>query len=83
MKRTVYIRISNKTKKMDISVNPNNRALDLGYRYSNKYFPTLKLKLNLEIPDELFDTALKELDLKIENAEICSDVRIEEEKHEN
>lgn len=80
MKRTVYINISNKTSKMRISKNPSYRPLD----QHGIYYPTIRIKLNLEIPDELFEKANEELTLNIEKANISSEIKIEqgEEKDE-
>jgi len=83
MKRKVFIRISNKTNKMDISSTRKFNALDNGMRYDKKYFPTITLELNLDIPDEFFTKASKELDLKITELAINSlDLKVNEEKKE-
>lgn len=82
MKRRVFIRVSNKTTKMDIGIKRKYQALDKGYKYNNTYFPTITLQLNLDIPDEYFEKAQKELDLKINSLNINSDIVIREDMEE-
>ena len=82
MKRTVYIRISNKSGKMDISQKRKFGAIDAGYGNYHKYKPTKTICLNLYIPDEIFTKAQKELDLKIKEAEVNSEINIQEAKEQ-
>jgi hypothetical protein len=78
MKRKVFLRISNKTTKMDVSMRRKFNALSNGY--GSNYYPTITIQLNLDIPDEFFDKAQKELDLKIDKLNINSDIKVVEEE---
>lgn len=81
MKRQVYLRISNKSKKMDACSFRKIAPLDNGVtsRYGRKqYYPTVCIKLNIDIPDEVFNKAMAEIDLKINSSEICSEIIVEE-----
>lgn len=79
MKRKVYIRISNKTNKMDISMKRKFDALDIGYSRFHNYKPTITICLNLDIPDEVFSKAQSELNIKVKNPLINSDIKVEED----
>jgi len=80
MKRTIFLKVSNKTMKMDVKTKRDFKAIETGSGYSpKKYYPTLCIKLNLDIPDELFIKADKELTLKIERAKINSEIKVKEE----
>lgn len=80
MKRKVFIRISNKTNIMDISLKRKFSALNGGSGYNKKYFPTITLELNLDIPDGFFTEAQKKLDIKITQLNINDDIKVEEIK---
>lgn len=85
MKRKIYIQISNKTNRMNISCKRKFNALDNGqsYRYSNKkFYPTICIALNLDIPDEFFAKAQKELEIKIKELNINSEIDIKEIENE-
>jgi hypothetical protein len=82
MKRKIYLKISNKTLKMVASAKKDDKPLlfNRGTYAGIKYYPTCLIKLNIEIPDEVFEKAQAELNLKIENPQINSQIAIEEEK---
>ncbi len=80
MKEKVYLRIG-KTKtgyKYAIDKKKNHKPFDNGY-YHKTYFPTIVVGLNLEILDTFFDKANAELDLKIKDLEIATEIKIEED----
>lgn len=57
-----------------------NKPLDNGYTGSyKKFYPTIVVKMNLSINEELFRSALTELELNIERAENASTVEINQE----
>lgn len=76
MKRKVFLKLSNKTKKMLATARPNNTPFDNGH-YRPTYYPTITIALNIEIPDDIFDKAQAEIDLKIKEAIINSEIKIE------
>lgn len=82
MKRQVYLRISNKSKKMDASsvrkLEPLNNGSSGGYGRKREYYPTVCIKLNIDIPDDIFNKAMAEVDLKVHSSEICSEISVEE-----
>ncbi|MEK6882035.1 MAG: hypothetical protein AABY22_20620 [Nanoarchaeota archaeon] len=82
MIKTIYLRISNKTNQVKASYRRSYEVLKKEGNYSqfNKYYPTITIKLNVEIPDEFFAQAQKELNLKIENLNINSDIKLGEIK---
>jgi hypothetical protein len=84
MKRIVYLKVSSKTNQVSASYSKNYKPLSRLYakRISEEYYPTLMIKLNLDIPDEFFSKADKEIDLKISELDICNDIIVEENKKE-
>lgn len=83
MKEKVYLRIA-KTKKgyrYAVDKKKNHKPFDNGYA-DKTYFPTIIVALNLEIPDNFFDKASAELDLKIEDLETATDIKVEEDQSE-
>lgn len=82
MRRKVFIRLSNKAKKMSISDRPLDKPLDNGLRYGRKVYPTIQFALNLEIPDDLFRDVLFEEDIEVNHAISLTDINIEEANNE-
>ena len=82
MKKTIYLRISNKTNQVKASYRRSYEVLkkDNTYQRSQKYYPTITIKINLDIPEEFFSQAQKEINLKIKELNINSDIKIEEIK---
>jgi len=80
MKRKVFIQLSNETAKMTIGTKRKYNALDTGYGSDHQYKPTITLELNLDIPNEFFDKAQKEIDIKVSELNIDSGIKIEEVK---
>lgn len=82
MKRKIYLKISNKTQKMVAMNKKDDRPLmqNKGPWAAIKYYPTCLIKLNIEIPDEVFDKAQAELEIKIQNSQINSQIIVEEDK---
>jgi hypothetical protein len=72
MKIKAYLKVAKTPKgfKFEIKRKPCYKALNNGEgRYMNtKYYPTVLVKINLDISDKEFDAAKNELDLKIESA---------------
>ena len=76
MKTKVYLRIGKKKTgtihyRVDFKKNPE--AIKPPY---GEAMPTICVLLNLEIADNLFEKAQAELDLKIKEAEISSEIKI-------
>lgn len=80
MKQKIYLRIAktNSGYSYKVDKKKNHKPMDDGY-YKKTYFPTIVVGLNLEIPDRFFKEALAELDLKVENLEVASEIEIKEE----
>lgn len=80
MKRKIYLRISNQTNKMDVSKIRKYDALNdgAGQYARKKYYPTICIKLNLDIPDDVFEKANAELDFNIKAAESCVEIKVNE-----
>lgn len=81
MKGKVYLRIAKSKSgyRYAIDRKKNNKPLNNGY-YRKTYFPTITIALNLDINDKLFEQAQAEIDLKIADAMINSEIKIEQDK---
>lgn len=81
MKEKIYLRIA-KTKSgylYKVDKKKNNKAIEASNYYSTAH-PTIILSLNLDIADKLFEEALAELDLKVEEAENATEIKITTEE---
>jgi hypothetical protein len=82
MKIKAYLQIS-KNGKIAISRKPHKSPLhNNGYRGNRKYYPTIQFILNINVPNELFEPAERELNLELERSEILKEVEIQEENRE-
>lgn len=85
MKDKIYLRIAKTTQgyKYKVDKKKNLAPLDNAYTWKRQFFPTLVVALNLEIADTNFRQADAELDLKINDPEMCTDIKIEESEEED
>jgi len=85
MKDKVYLKISRTSRgsyKYSIHKKKNYSPMDDGGYSHRVYFPTILIGLNLEISDKHFKEAIADLDLKIENPEFASDIKVNEQIEE-
>jgi hypothetical protein len=78
MKKVIFLKISNKTQQIKASYKRDYTPLNTSYGRIKNY-PTITIKLNIEIPDDAFEKAQAELDLKIKDFSINSDIKVSEE----
>jgi hypothetical protein len=85
MEDKIYLKIARTNRgnfKYAITRKKNFKPLDdLAYR-DRSYFPTILVGLNIEVPDELFKKAQAEIDIKIKEAEVCNDIKIEPQEQD-
>jgi hypothetical protein len=85
MKDKVYLKISRTSRgnyKYSIHKKKNYSPMDDGGHSNKVYFPTILIGLNLEISDKHFKEAIADLDLRIENPEFASDIKVNEQIEE-
>ena len=80
-KEQVFLRIAKQRKgkllyKID-RIRNNSALQSSGYKHG--FYPTILIKLNIELPEDIFDKAQAELDLKIKSVEMASEIKISEE----
>ena len=85
MKVPVYLMIGKTPKgpRIVAKMKPNYKPFDNGVspKYSNpKYYPTIIIKLNLDIPDSEFFAAKRQLDIKIEESTPAIEIKQEDLK---
>ena len=83
MKKTIYLKVSSKTNKVKASIKRDFMPLHkqyYGQMRREHFYPTITIKLNVDIPDKFFNDAQKELDLKITELNIDKEIKVEEEK---
>jgi hypothetical protein len=79
VKQTIFLRVAKckgKRFMFKVDTQKSNKPL-LASGYKEVAHPTICIKLNLTIPDEIFEKAQAELDLKIKEAENCSEIKVE------
>lgn len=84
MKYPIYLRVA-KTEsrngyKVSASTKPNNEPLNSG-SYNTEWFPTVAFKVNIDIPDELFNQASRlvaELTVGMKEAKISGEIVLPE-----
>ena len=66
MKTKIYLRIAQKKNGIIVKANakPNYESLDNGSSYSRKYYPTVMVALELDIPDKEFSASRIQLEAK-------------------
>ena len=83
MKDKIYLKIARTNRgnfKYAITRKKSFKPLDdLAYR-DRSYFPTILVGLNIEVPDDLFKKTQAEIDVKIKEAEMCNEIKIEPHK---
>lgn len=83
MKKKIYLRIADpKISSMVQASNKKNlhplaNCDSYGSKYK-KYYPTVLICLNVEIPDALFKEAQVELDVNVEKAKAAAEIKVEE-----
>ena len=83
MKKVIYLKVSNKTSQVKASEKRSYEPLHKPYHGQMRgehFYPTITIKLNLDIPDKFFSEAQKELNLKITELEIDKEIKVEESK---
>lgn len=82
MKDTIYLKIAKARKGYKYSVGTKKNLAPLHnapYRSDKKkYYPTVVVALNLDVPDTHFRQAQAELDLFIKDPEIAKDITVQE-----
>jgi hypothetical protein len=81
MKIPVYLKIGKSPKgpRVEAKTKPDFKPFDSGH-YNKKYYPTVLVKLNLDIPDKEFLAAKNELNLKIESTTPAIEIKQEDLK---
>ena len=75
MKKRIYLRLTNKGKgKVVASTKPIFKSLDSGPGHT-KYYPTVFIALDLDIPDKEFTAARIQLEAKITSTEPAVELR--------
>ena len=77
MKTRVYIRIGKKSgkPKVAISLTPKSDSLDSGSSYNKKYYPTVLIGLDLDIPDKEFEATRILLEAKIKETKPAVEIK--------
>lgn len=85
MKTRIYLRVAKTEKKPKVAATlfPTNESLTNGSKYNLKYYPTVLVALDLDIPDKEFDTVRILLDAKIKEVKPAVEIKqVIEEKIE-
>lgn len=72
------MRVADAQRSVRVEASHKRKLIPLGNGYS-KYYPTVCIALNLEIPDELFKNANAEMNLKIEKARTATEIKVLED----
>jgi len=85
MKRRIFLRIAKTGKArggflVDASKTPRSDPLTNNSSYNKKHFPTVRIALDLDIPDSMFDSIDVVLQAAIKKADACIDIKQVEEQ---
>lgn len=82
MRDKVYLRIGkSRSGRFIYKVDKTKKNLPVSTG-NNNYLPTIIVGLNLDIPDEYFNKATAEIDLKVDKFETATDINVEGDKDE-
>ncbi len=82
MKTKIYLRLANSPYEWAVKASKtkkNNPLMSSTYD-KNSHHATVCIALNIEVPDEMFEKAQAELDLKVKESTIASNIKVEEAK---
>ena len=82
MKKRIYLKIADGRRSHPVKASSKRDYRPLEDSLGNA-LPTVVIALNVKMDSDIFYQAQKEMDLKIENPEIASEINIEKEENEN
>jgi len=77
MKARIYLRVAKAKSgfKSSVSLKPNFEPISSGSGYTKKWYPTVMMALELDIPDSEFNASRILLEAKIKDAKPCVELR--------